>query len=110
MTAAGTSATPGVIWSKDALIGGVERGLQVARHAARNYQNDIESHIAHGIFRMVRKPELSRRDDTVLLPLADCFRSGIEAVAGLHFDENQHTTPARHNIDLAERGAETPRH
>src|SRR5712664_1174170 len=58
---------------------------------------------------MARKPELSRRDDTALLPLADCFRSGIEAVAGLHFDENEHTTPARHDIDLAERRAETSR-
>ena len=81
----------------------------MARHAPGNDQNDVESHIAHGIFRMARKPEQSRRDDAALLPLADRFRSGIEAIAGLHFDENQHTTPARHNIDFAERCAETSR-
>ncbi len=58
---------------------------------------------------MARKPELSRRDDAALLPLADCFRSGIEAVAGLHLDEHEHAAPARHDIDLAERRAETSR-
>jgi len=83
------------------LSGRIECCLQVARHASRNYQNDVESHIAHRIFRMTRKPELGRRNDTALLPLADRFRRGIEAVAGLHLDEHKHATPARHDIDLA---------
>jgi hypothetical protein len=83
--------------------------LQVARQASRNDQNHIEPHIAHRIFRTVRKPQLRRRDDAALLPLADRFGGGIEAVAGFHLDEHEHPAPARHNIDLAERRAETSR-
>src|SRR5579871_4230242 len=89
--------------------GCVERRLQVARQASRNYQNGVESHIAHRIFRMGSEPELSRRDDTALLALADCFGGGIEAFARLDLDKDEHAAPPRYNVDLAQRRAETPR-
>jgi hypothetical protein len=55
------------------------------------------------------EPQLSGGDNADLLPFADRFRSGVEAVAGLHFDEHEHAAPPRYDLDLAQRRAETSR-
>ena len=59
---------------------------------------------------MFCQPRLGGSDDAALLTRDHGFGRIVEPLARLHLDEDERAAPARHDVDLADRTAEAPRH
>jgi len=81
----------------------------MARNLARRHQDRIETDITDHVVRICSQPYLGGGGDSPALPLADRLCGLIETGARLHFGEDQEVTPARDDIDFAQRASPASR-
>jgi len=78
------------------------------RDFARCHQDRVETDIPDHFIGIGCEPHFGRRRDPPPLTFIDRFRSLIKTGARFHFREHQKLTPARDDVDFAERAAPAP--
>ena len=79
------------------------------RNFTRRYQDRVETDIADKFIRIRCKPYFSSGRNPSALALVDRFRSLIKAGTCFHLCKHQKPTPARDDVDFAERASPAPR-